>query len=251
MPKVSVIVAVHNKADYILQTLTSVLKQSFRDYECLIADDGSKDESFKIASLFPQLNPRFHLFKDEACKGTSRTLNTLLEIASGELVCQLDGDDILPVYAIETLVKYLENNKDTGFVYTDGQWIDSRGEYIKNKSYQYRKPCDPIYWLSHPCALHFKMWRNCNLRFDENITFGEDWDFNLNLMHTCKVHHLREIHYLQRYCPFSKSWTVPTHNQEKELFKIHRKWKRKYLWKRGLPRPVNWSKHVIQVVKDA
>jgi len=90
MPKISVLIPLYNKENFIKQTLESVLNQTFTDFEVIIINDGSTDKSGEIVSQFT--DERIKFFEQENL-GVSKTRNTGIANASGELIVFLDADD--------------------------------------------------------------------------------------------------------------------------------------------------------------
>ena len=88
--KFSVIIPVYNKERYIRKTIQSVLKQTFRDYEIIVVDDGSKDDSFKIVKSMQE--DSIVLVQQEN-SGVAAARNTGIESARGEYIAFLDADD--------------------------------------------------------------------------------------------------------------------------------------------------------------
>lgn len=90
MPKISVVIPLYNKGFIISETLESVLAQTFTDFEVVIVNDGSTDDSFEIVSQYS--DDRIRLYNQEN-KGVSKTRNAGIEYAKGELIAFLDADD--------------------------------------------------------------------------------------------------------------------------------------------------------------
>ncbi len=104
MPKISIVIPVYNAADYLSQTLESVLGQSLRDIEVICVDDGSTDRSPDILHDFAERDKRVHVLRQENLHaGVAR--NAGLEAASGEYVHFLDADDYVLDYAYEALYR--------------------------------------------------------------------------------------------------------------------------------------------------
>lgn len=95
-PVVSVIVTSYNYERYIAETLESVLKQTYRDFELIVFDDGSKDNSLEIIRSYMVKDPRMKLFthKNKANKGLNETLKVALSLANGKIIAFLESDDI-------------------------------------------------------------------------------------------------------------------------------------------------------------
>lgn len=92
MPKISIIVPVYKVEQYIRRCLDSIVAQTFTDWECLLIDDGSPDESGKICDEYAERDARFRVFHKEN-GGVSSARNLGLEEAKGEWICFVDSDD--------------------------------------------------------------------------------------------------------------------------------------------------------------
>jgi glycosyltransferase involved in cell wall biosynthesis len=110
--KVSVIMPVYNAKDYIEDTIDSILRQTFEDFEFLIIDDCSTDESYELMSKYS--DDRIKLFRNDENLGYIKTLNLLLKIVRGEYVVRQDNDDISLPSRIEKQVEFMESNLDVG-----------------------------------------------------------------------------------------------------------------------------------------
>jgi glycosyltransferase involved in cell wall biosynthesis len=102
--KVSIVIPSFNNADFISETLESVLAQTYLDYECIVVDDGSKDETLLLVSNFSELNTNFKLFKRPADlpKGANSCRNFGASQATGNLLLFLDADDLLTKDCLES-----------------------------------------------------------------------------------------------------------------------------------------------------
>ncbi|MCD8362334.1 MAG: glycosyltransferase [Lachnospiraceae bacterium] len=94
MPKLSIVVPVYNVALFIRECLDSIKRQSFRDWECMLVDDGSTDSSGDICREFCAKDPRFRYFYQEN-SGVSSARNRGIERATGEFLTFVDPDDVL------------------------------------------------------------------------------------------------------------------------------------------------------------
>lgn len=92
-PVVSVLIPVYNGGSFFRAAVESVLAQTFKDFECLILDDGSTDESGRIADELAARDPRVRVIHREN-RGLVATLNELVEAARGELLARMDADDL-------------------------------------------------------------------------------------------------------------------------------------------------------------
>ena len=108
--KISVIVPVYNVESYVEACLRSILRQTFRDLEILVVDDGSTDSSGEICERLSREDERIHVFHQEN-GGLSAARKTGLKAASGEFVAPVDSDDLLsPAYMEKLLNACLQNH---------------------------------------------------------------------------------------------------------------------------------------------
>lgn len=113
-PKVTVFMPVYNTERYIEESIWSILKQSFRDFELLIIDDGSSDRSLEIINSIN--DSRIRVVQNEINKGLPYTRNLGLKLARGEYFAIMDSDDIARYDRLEKQVTYLNENKDISIV---------------------------------------------------------------------------------------------------------------------------------------
>ncbi len=93
MPKISIIVCVYNSEKFLKKCIESILNQTFKDFELIIVDDGSTDDSEKIYRDFEKIDKRIKIIKKEINSGQSDTRNIGLDKASGNYICFVDSDD--------------------------------------------------------------------------------------------------------------------------------------------------------------
>ncbi|MBU3137163.1 glycosyltransferase [Clostridium gasigenes] len=114
MPKVSIIMGVYNigsgkKAKVAIQ---SMLEQTFIDFEFIICDDGSVDDTFNIVNEIAKLDSRIKLIKNKMNLGLAATLNNCLVISKGEYIARMDDDDYSYKDRLKKQVTFLNNNKE-------------------------------------------------------------------------------------------------------------------------------------------
>ncbi|PWJ40911.1 glycosyltransferase family 2 protein [Sediminitomix flava] len=115
-PLVSVITPFFNRAEYIEETIQSVLAQSYSNWEHLWIDDGSNDESIHIVKKYSKKDTRIKYFKRNRLPKNANTCRNIgLENAKGKYVIFLDSDDLLAPFCIESRVKYMEENEGLDF----------------------------------------------------------------------------------------------------------------------------------------
>ena len=107
----SIIVPLYNTGKFVSQTLHSIQNQTFTDFECIIVDDGSTDQSVQVAQTFTQHDARFKLFQNPH-QGLAATLNTALHHVHGNYITFCDSDDYLEADAYQNLQPLIQKNPD-------------------------------------------------------------------------------------------------------------------------------------------
>lgn len=175
-PRVTVLMPVYNAASYVAEALESILNQTYRDFEFLIIDDGSTDQSSQIISSYDDPRIRFHI--NDQNLGITRTLNNGLDLASGEYIVRMDADDISLPNRLERQVAFMDSNPDVGVC---GTWFETFGESVD----VCRIPVAPEdicahllfhNMLAHPavCFRH-QAFIEKGLRYDEQYLYAEDF----------------------------------------------------------------------------
>lgn len=128
-PRVSIILPVYNAAAYVAGAIKSVLSQSFNDFELIIIDDGSIDNSLDIVKSFK--DDRIRVIENGVNLGLQLTLNKGLKLAESEYIARIDADDEwIDVNKLESQVNFLDNNKSCVLVGTGAVVIDDVGKEI-------------------------------------------------------------------------------------------------------------------------
>ncbi len=118
MPKFSVIIPLYNKAPYVAKAIASVLSQTFTDYELVIMDDGSRDDSFAIAQKAIEEHEHCFLYRQENA-GVSMARNNAVALSYGDYLCFLDADDWWEPTFLEEMSKLVEEFPDAGIYGTN------------------------------------------------------------------------------------------------------------------------------------
>lgn len=186
--KVSVIVAAYNIQDYIVKCLESIANQTYKNLEVIIVDDGSSDNTGKFADEFAENDNRFIVIHKEN-GGVSSARNKGIDVASGDFIGFVDGDDTIENDMYEMLVnnaikydadishcgyKVIENNKETFFYNTKQIIIQDRKKGL----------VDLFEGTLIEPSLCNKIFRRDivgNIRLDESIKINEDLYFNVLL----------------------------------------------------------------------
>jgi glycosyltransferase involved in cell wall biosynthesis len=146
---VSVIIPAFNAADYIGQTLKSVLAQTYQEIEVIVADDGSTDATCAIVEEFAKKDARFRLVR-QGNAGVGAARNTAIGEARGKYIAPMDADDIFFPRKLEKQVACMEEwGSETGLVYCGTTLIDEHGDFVRNQ---------PLPTLEGRLRLHLVLW---------------------------------------------------------------------------------------------
>lgn len=130
-PILSIVMPVYNRADYLRESLESILNQSFSDFEFIIIDDGSSDGSVEIIQSYK--DERINLFVNSENKGIVYSRNRGLKEAEGKYTAMFDSDDIALPDKFEKQTDFLEKHPDYAMCGTWVKWIDENGQLTGEK----------------------------------------------------------------------------------------------------------------------
>lgn len=130
-PKISVIMGVYNCASTLPDAIMSIQAQTVSDWEFIICDDGSIDETWKIASEFQRQDSRIVLLKNDKNLGLNATLNKCLSVARGKYIARMDGDDICVPERFEKELALYSEHPEAGVVSCSMNFFDDDGVFGK------------------------------------------------------------------------------------------------------------------------
>ena len=133
MPKISIIMGIYNCAPYLKEAIDSILKQTFSDWELIMCDDGSDDETYNIAQSYAERDDRIVLLKNDGNMGLSVTLNRCLAVARAEIIARMDGDDISLPERLEKEFSFLEMHPEFSVVSCPMIQFDEKGIFRSGK----------------------------------------------------------------------------------------------------------------------
>ncbi len=191
---ISIIMATYNRSHFISETLDSILKQSFAEWECIIIDDGSTDDTKEVLQPYLQNDSRLKYFErnSDHQKGLPGCRNQGLEIAKGKYVIFFDDDDIVHPYLLELCIKEIVANKADYCRYL-------RTTFTGNFHYNFDN--DPNFEVQHLNINHLDeiimniipfnscqvLWRKSNFinnKFNEELMYAEEWECYSRILST-------------------------------------------------------------------
>lgn len=189
MEKISVLMCVRNGQKHIGKSIESVLSQTFENFEFLILDDESKDETAEIIREYSK-DKRIKVFKNEENLGLTRSLNKLLKLSRGEYVAIIDSDDIAKEKRLQKQISFMDEEKDIAMVASNCDVVDDNSVFlythcppsndtalrwsltfrnpIRHSTVMIRRSClfkTGMYDESFSCAQDYDMWQRMSSHF--------------------------------------------------------------------------------------
>jgi len=185
-PKVSVILPTYNRAHIIEKAIQSVLKQTYQDFEIIIIDDGSKDDTEKIIRGFQEKDNRIKYIRFEENKGAAAR-NAGINMSKGEYITFQDSDDEWVIDKLEKQMKVIETSSENIVVYCGFWRIDGDEKTyipdinISNREGNIHKELLKRNFIGTPSILLLKKNLEKIGMFDENLSRLQDWDLAIRL----------------------------------------------------------------------
>jgi succinoglycan biosynthesis protein ExoO len=187
-PKVSIVIPTYNVEKYIKETIYSVLKQTFQDFEVIVVDDNSIDSTVSILKQFN--DSRIRIVRNKTNMGPSFSRNKGISLSKGEWIALLDGDDFWRENRLEELLKISkENNAD---IVADDIYI-FENERVVGTILERRKKQNIYGFISVEDFVKYdlgimqplikrEIFVNHKLRYNENLKYIEDFDLYLRIL---------------------------------------------------------------------
>lgn len=198
---------VYNGEKYLKEAIESILNQTFRNFEFLVIDDGSTDNSAKIIRSFN--DARIRLERNETNLGLIKTLNKGLMLSKGKYIARMDCDDISLPKRLATQVNFMEKNPEIGVC---GSWVKIIG---LKKSFINRYPKTDVlsraYLLfntpfAHPAVIIRKeVFEKHDLEYSENYKHAEDYELWSRIVDYTKISNIPKVLLHYRIHPESVS----------------------------------------------
>lgn len=217
-PKISVVMSAYNAEKYIAKAIGSILNQTFRDFEFIIINDGSKDNTLNIIKKCQKEDKRIKIINNKGNIGLTKSLNKGLKIAKGKYIARMDADDISMPERFQIQYDFLEKNPKIFLVgsscfimYEGGIRIGSQICLVDPTGI--KKKLEKKCCMIHPSI----MFKSDNQTFyREKFLYAQDYDLYLRIISNNKrIHIIQEP--LVKYRTNSKSISI-TKNKQQKLF---------------------------------
>jgi glycosyltransferase involved in cell wall biosynthesis len=214
MPQVSVIIPCYNQAHYLTESVASVQRQTVVDWECIIVNDGSTDQTRSVALSLAKVDERIRLV-EQRNRGLAAARNRGLDAATGRYIQFLDADDWLLPPKFELQLAALRSTRDVSFSYTNYERRSTESASFSQPGWQHASSeLDverPLHHLAADWELGLSIPTHCflfdarffseqKIRFDEHLPNHEDWDCWMQIL-ACdpKIYYVHETLAVYRY----------------------------------------------------
>lgn len=187
MPKVSVVITAHNYGRWLPQALDSALRQHYEDFEVVVVDDGSTDNTGEVLAAY-EGNPRVKTLRLQGL-GLAMAANRGIAASTGEYIVRLDADDYFDENLVLVEASYLDRNPDVGLVFCDYYTVDAHGQILTNV--RRARVNDEVELLDRPALAAGAMYRrrcyDAIGGYNESLRYQEDYDFWIKFIERFEV----------------------------------------------------------------
>ena len=191
MVKLSIIIPHLNYGRYLKKCLDSVLEQSFEDYEVILVDGGSTDNTYEVLKEYPMVK----VLKDIPPMGPVKAVNKGIENMKGEFFAQLNSDCYLAPLMYEQCINILEKNKNLGMVYTSWYIIDDTGKELGVVDQPPKFDRNILLHYNYIDATGMVIRRSC---FDKVGLFDERCPMSMDWIMAAKVSKYFDVYFLNK-----------------------------------------------------
>lgn len=180
--KVSIIIPVYNQEKYLAETLNSVINQNYSNWECILVNDGSSDDSVAVINKYVAQDNRFHFINSEN-KGVSHARNLALKQVKGDFILFLDGDDLIHPEKLQKAISNFQENANLSIVFNNTNYFQ---DTIENTLYPINIEADLLnfndlllFWNEkiiipiHSAIIKKSLFDG--IEFNTDLTAQEDW----------------------------------------------------------------------------
>lgn len=194
---------IYNCASTLQEALDSLYAQTYQDFQIIMCEDGSTDDTYEVALENKKNHPNIILIRNEKNMGLNYTLNRCLELADTEFIARMDGDDISKPKRFEVEINFLNEHPEYGVVSNPCTYFDKDGIFrvgigcgeIKPKNFLFRSP------VSHaPCMARTNVFKHVGgYTVDSRLLRVEDYHLWFKIYNAgYKLFQMNESYYMMR-----------------------------------------------------
>lgn len=195
--KVSIVLPVYNGADYIIDSIESIVAQTYQNWELIIVNDCSTDNTLTICEKYAMKDNRIRVISNPVNLKLPNTLNAGFDVATGDYYTWTSDDNMYRPKAMEVLVRTLRQSPELVMVYSDYTNIDAEGNFLDEVKLQ-----DSWHIFTGnvcgACFLYTAEVAKKVGRYDANLFLAEDYDYWMRIYRYGKIQHIADDLYLYR-----------------------------------------------------
>ena len=199
MPKVSVVMSVYNSEKYLEEAIDSILNQTFQDFEFIIINDGSTDNSLQILKSYS--DTRLIVINQHNI-GLTKSLNKGINIAKGQYIARMDSDDISLPQRFEKQIEFLDKNQDVVCIGTLSVFLNSQGKIINHQPLYKKNIVNELLLKDNAFTHGSAMFRKKETlkigKYREYFIYAQDFDLWLRMSEIGKIDVINEHLYMHR-----------------------------------------------------
>jgi len=200
MPRVSVVIPTYNRSSFVLEAIESVLRQTYHDFDLIVVDDGSSDNTKEVVSDIKDTRIKYIYQKNQ---GVSGALNTGIMASAAEYIVILASDNIMFEDVLQKCVAFMDEHPEIGFCHGQSYTMDESGHLLRSKRLRGPKVTSIGYGrkeivdllLGEHKTRYFMVRHSCFDKiglFNIELRMSEDWDMLFRLSKRYPVGHLAE-----------------------------------------------------------
>jgi glycosyltransferase involved in cell wall biosynthesis len=201
-PTISIVMPVYNAERYLIEAIDSILVQDYSDFEFIIINDGSTDQSKQIIHSFN--DSRIVYLENDKNLGIVQTLNKGLHAAKGKFIARMDADDISLPHRFKQQINYLSEHPEIGVVGTAYQPIDELANPVRAPIYMPEYPMSAKWFmligspLAHPSIMFYSELARKIGGYSDQFPHAEDYEYWLRMFKITKICSIHDIGLLYR-----------------------------------------------------
>jgi len=175
MPKISIVTPSYNQGEYIERTITSILNQDYPDFEYIVMDGGSDDETINILKKYEDRL----IWQSERDKGQTDAINKALKLVTGDIFCYVNSDDMLMPDALKKVANKYQERPESGLIYGYGYFGDKSDNFIEpyfNEPFNMDKFLDLNFMCQPAVFFTRKAYNAVGAAFDDSFHHVMDYD---------------------------------------------------------------------------
>lgn len=193
-PKVSWIVPVHNQEEYVVESIYSILGQTFEDFELIVINDASTDNTHDLVAALS--DKRIKIINNNINVGVSKSLNTGIESSNGQYIARMDGDDICTPDRLEKQVEFMDLNPEIAVCGSHIEILGGTHRIVKRPLGSQAIKCFLLAGppFSHPSVMLRKsLLQEHNLYYDESFSTAQDYELWSRILQIAPGWNLDEV----------------------------------------------------------